>query len=97
MVGCCNELSNTILTTMQMAQSTPNIACSDTILYITSSIFTYAPCQTIWETLIDTSTWPSWNTFCLPMSPSAINHNHQPPQATRLHPPSPPYCNKAPK
>ena len=64
MVGCCNELSNTILTTMQMAQSTPNIACSDTILYITSSIFTYAPCQTIWETLIDTSTWPSWNTFC---------------------------------
>ena len=78
MVGCCNELSNTILTTMQMAQSTPNIACSDTILYITSSIFTYAPCQTIWETLIDTSTWPSWNTFCPRVT---IRDQPQPPTA----------------
>ena len=51
-------------TTTNMAQSTPNIAGSDAISYIASSIFTYAPSQTVWETLIDTSTWPSWNTFC---------------------------------
>ena len=61
-----------------MAQSTPNIAGSDAVLYVASSIFTYAPCQTVWETLIDTSTWPSWNTFCPRVT---VRDQPQPPTA----------------
>ncbi|GES57529.1 hypothetical protein ATEIFO6365_0001081700 [Aspergillus terreus] len=45
------------------SKSTPNIAASDAVLHIHSVTLIEAPSRTVWDTLIDTSTWPSWNTF----------------------------------
>ncbi|KAE8154024.1 hypothetical protein BDV25DRAFT_148503 [Aspergillus avenaceus] len=43
--------------------STPNIPASSAILRIQSATLINAPPSTVWSTLIDTSTWPTWNTF----------------------------------
>lgn len=45
-------------------RSTTNIAASDAVLHIGSSTFIDAPSDEVWSILLDTSTWPSWNTFC---------------------------------
>ncbi|OJJ33940.1 hypothetical protein ASPWEDRAFT_184488 [Aspergillus wentii DTO 134E9] len=46
------------------SNSTPNIAACDAVLHISSSAFIDTSSQKVWDNLIDTSTWPSWNTFC---------------------------------
>ncbi|KAE8350442.1 hypothetical protein BDV28DRAFT_139101 [Aspergillus coremiiformis] len=51
--------SNTTLA----SKSTPNILAADAVLHIQSATSIDAPCQDVWNILIDTSTWPSWNTF----------------------------------
>ncbi|KAF7590735.1 hypothetical protein BBP40_002473 [Aspergillus hancockii] len=45
------------------SKSTPNILASDAVLHIESAALIDAPSQDVWDALIDTSTWPSWNTF----------------------------------
>ncbi|KJK62681.1 Ligand-binding SRPBCC domain of an uncharacterized subfamily of protein [Aspergillus parasiticus SU-1] len=45
------------------SKSTPSISASDAVLHIESATSIAAPCQDVWDVLIDTSTWPSWNTF----------------------------------
>ncbi|KAA8645973.1 SRPBCC domain-containing protein [Aspergillus tanneri] len=45
------------------AKPTPNISASDAVLHIHSAALVNAAPQDVWNTLIDTSTWPSWNTF----------------------------------
>lgn len=42
---------------------TPTIPPEKAILHIGSSTFISAPSTKVWAALIDTSTWPSWNTF----------------------------------
>lgn len=56
-----------------MAQSTSQIDASKAVLYIASSTTTSTPAQQVWQTLLDTSTWPSWNTFC-----PRVTIRHQP-------------------
>jgi len=58
-----------------MAQSTPSLNGSDAIYYAHSSAATTAPAEKTWQTLIDTSTWPSWNSFC-----PRVTIRHQPGQ-----------------
>ncbi|PYH89851.1 hypothetical protein BO71DRAFT_402715 [Aspergillus ellipticus CBS 707.79] len=41
----------------------PNYSVSDAVLYIEKVIRIDAPIQDVWDVLIDTSTWPSWNKF----------------------------------
>lgn len=73
-----------------MAESTPQISGSDAVLYLSSSSITTVPVQTVWQTLLDTSTWPSWNTFC-----PRVTIRHQPtdpatsPSGTATDTPSP--------
>ncbi|KAL4937563.1 hypothetical protein BDV06DRAFT_202646 [Aspergillus oleicola] len=42
---------------------TPNIPPSSAILHVSSSILINSPIETVWSTLTDTSTYPSWNHF----------------------------------
>lgn len=58
-----------------MAQSTPSLNGSDAIYYAHSTTTTTAPAEKTWQTLINTSTWPSWNTFC-----PRVTIRHQPGQ-----------------
>lgn len=58
-----------------MAQSTPSLNGSDAVYYAYSSATTTAPAEKTWQTLIDTSTWPSWNSFC-----PRVTIRHQPGQ-----------------
>ncbi|KAJ5711675.1 hypothetical protein N7488_005831 [Penicillium malachiteum] len=44
-------------------RDTPTLKATDAILKVGSSAFVTAPAQKVWETLIDTSTWPEWNSF----------------------------------
>ncbi|OJJ48629.1 hypothetical protein ASPZODRAFT_130729 [Penicilliopsis zonata CBS 506.65] len=43
---------------------TPTISVSDTVNYTSSATFIAAPAAAVWDALIDTSTWPTWNVFC---------------------------------
>ncbi|GIK01323.1 hypothetical protein Aspvir_005357 [Aspergillus viridinutans] len=45
------------------SNSTPNISASDAVLHLSSATHIDAPSQDVWNALIDTSTWPTWNTF----------------------------------
>lgn len=45
------------------SKATPNITPSDAVLHVHSARLIDAPSSTVWDVLIDTSTWPSWNTF----------------------------------
>lgn len=45
------------------SNSTPNISASDAVLHLNSATRIDAPLQDVWNALIDTSTWPRWNTF----------------------------------
>ncbi|GAD97178.1 predicted protein [Paecilomyces variotii No. 5] len=45
------------------SQSTPTIPSSKAILHISASTRVKAPISRIWDTLINTSTWPEWNSF----------------------------------
>ncbi|EAW09463.1 uncharacterized protein ACLA_036680 [Aspergillus clavatus NRRL 1] len=51
------------MTSSLSSKSTPNISASDAVLHIDSATYIDAPSQDVWNALIDTSTWPSWNTF----------------------------------
>lgn len=45
-----------------MAQSTPNIPLNQAVVTTyTSAVVTKASVTSVWNTLIDTSTWPEWN------------------------------------
>ncbi|KAJ5725861.1 uncharacterized protein N7483_007218 [Penicillium malachiteum] len=44
-------------------RDTPSFKAADAILQAGSSAFIAAPAQKVWETVIDTSTWPEWNSF----------------------------------
>ncbi|KAJ5475498.1 hypothetical protein N7539_007785 [Penicillium diatomitis] len=44
-------------------RSTPNIDVHDAVLQIGSSALVAAPSTRVWAALLDTSTWPEWNTF----------------------------------
>ncbi|KAJ5289096.1 hypothetical protein N7478_002126 [Penicillium angulare] len=44
-------------------RATPNIKAEDAICQIGSSTFITAPPTKIWDALINTSTWPTWNKF----------------------------------
>ncbi|RLM00669.1 hypothetical protein CFD26_108724 [Aspergillus turcosus] len=45
------------------SNSTPNISASDAVLHLSSATHIDASSQDVWNALIDTSTWPTWNTF----------------------------------
>ncbi|KAL4897724.1 hypothetical protein BDV59DRAFT_168440 [Aspergillus ambiguus] len=45
------------------AKPTRTIAASDAVLHIHSATLIHASSQEVWEALIDTSTWPAWNSF----------------------------------
>ncbi|PWY68575.1 hypothetical protein BO94DRAFT_540249 [Aspergillus sclerotioniger CBS 115572] len=45
------------------ANPTPNIAAADAVLHIEGIALIDAPLRDVWDTLLDTSTWPSWNKF----------------------------------
>ncbi|PYI02084.1 hypothetical protein BO78DRAFT_400810 [Aspergillus sclerotiicarbonarius CBS 121057] len=45
------------------SNSTPNIAASDAVVHFESVALIDAPLQDVWDALVDTSTWPSWNKF----------------------------------
>lgn len=45
-------------------ESTPSLKASDAVHYIASSMTTTGPLHAVWQTLIDTSSWSSWNSFC---------------------------------
>ncbi|KAL4879601.1 hypothetical protein BJY04DRAFT_91205 [Aspergillus karnatakaensis] len=49
--------------TPQPHPDTPNIPSSSAILAIQSSILIDAPIDAVWNTLVDTATWPRWNRF----------------------------------
>ncbi|KAJ6031138.1 hypothetical protein N7540_001870 [Penicillium herquei] len=44
-------------------RDTPTLKAANAVLQAGSSAFITAPAQKVWDTLIDTSTWPEWNTF----------------------------------
>ncbi|OOG00205.1 hypothetical protein ASPCADRAFT_204100 [Aspergillus carbonarius ITEM 5010] len=59
---------------------TPNIAASDAVVHIEGIALIDAPLQDVWDTLLDTSTWPSWNKFV-----PAVTIRQQPePHATQV-------------
>ncbi|PWY92785.1 hypothetical protein BO70DRAFT_357929 [Aspergillus heteromorphus CBS 117.55] len=45
------------------SRPTLNIAASDAIVHFQSVTLIDAPVQEVWDALVDTSTWPSWNRF----------------------------------
>jgi len=46
-------------------QSTPNVHISQAVLIVGSSTsISGADPKAVWDTLINTSTWPQWNSFC---------------------------------
>jgi hypothetical protein len=46
------------------SKPTPTISASDAVSHVSGSTFIEAASIEIWDTLIDTSTWPLWNSFC---------------------------------
>ncbi|KAJ5692521.1 hypothetical protein N7462_001944 [Penicillium macrosclerotiorum] len=53
----------TITDPTNSTRATPNIAAADAVCHLGSSAFIAAPSTQVWAALLDTSTWPSWNTF----------------------------------
>lgn len=46
------------------SRSTPNISPSAAVSHTSASTVVDAPIEQVWNILLDTSTWPAWNTFC---------------------------------
>ncbi|KAJ5917753.1 hypothetical protein N7454_010128 [Penicillium verhagenii] len=44
-------------------RATPSISADNATLHLGSSVFIAAPSTKVWEALMDTSTWPTWNEF----------------------------------
>ncbi|KXG52146.1 uncharacterized protein PGRI_084300 [Penicillium griseofulvum] len=56
-------MTNNLPDPTNASRATPTIPVSDAILHIGSSTFISASSLEVWEVLINTSTWPAWNSF----------------------------------